>query len=74
LAEDSAWILWLGTEPVFRGRGLGRALTQALLRCFADHGCHQVLLNVTANNQEAIRLYGQLGFKMLYRMCYYVSK
>ena len=52
----------LGTTPEHRGQGLGRALMLAALRGFRAAGLHRAYLEVTAQNEGAIRLYRRLGF------------
>lgn len=52
----------LGIAPEHRGRGLGSCL---LLRCldgFREAGLRRVFLEVTAQNDGAMRLYRRLGF------------
>jgi len=45
------------------GLGLGRALTEACVRCAKDAGYAQLELNVVADNQRAISLYREFGFE-----------
>jgi N-acetylglutamate synthase len=45
-----------------RGRGLGRAVTEALLGFSASNGAHHAFLQVDATNAAAIRLYSRQGF------------
>jgi len=52
----------VGIDPAAQGTGLGRALTRAGLRHLADHGVHEVLLYVEADNERAVRLYSRDGF------------
>jgi len=52
----------LGITAGHRGRGLGTALLFRALEGFRDAGLTRVYLEVTANNQGAIRLYRRLGF------------
>jgi ribosomal protein S18 acetylase RimI-like enzyme len=73
LAEDSAWILWLGTHPAFRRRGLARAMLRTVLRVFQSYGCSKVLLSTYSTNAPAINLYKSHGFRTVYRMLYYVA-
>jgi ribosomal protein S18 acetylase RimI-like enzyme len=61
----------LGVLPHHRGRGLGRALLMKALYGFRDAGLGRAFLEVTAQNESAIRLYRQLGFrcrKTIYKM------
>ena len=52
----------LGTTPEHRGQGLGRALMAAALSGFRAAGLCRAYLEVTAQNEGAIRLYRHLGF------------
>jgi len=53
----------LGVVPAYRGRGLGEALMQQALHGFARAGLGRAFLEVTAQNDAAIRLYRRLGFR-----------
>ena len=53
----------LGIVPDFRDRGLGSSLLLRSLHGFRDSGVERVYLEVTAENQGAIRLYERLGFR-----------
>lgn len=45
------------------GLGLGKALTAACIQCARDAGYLQLELNVVADNERAIALYKDMGFK-----------
>jgi ribosomal protein S18 acetylase RimI-like enzyme len=53
----------LGVTTPHRGRGLGQALLLQALAGFQKAGLHHALLEVTAQNDGAIRLYRRLGFR-----------
>ncbi len=53
----------LGILPGWRGRGLGEALLLQALHGFREVGMRRALLEVTAQNEPAIRLYHRLGFR-----------
>jgi ribosomal protein S18 acetylase RimI-like enzyme len=53
----------LGITPSYRGRGLGEALLLQALHGFRRAGLGRALLEVTAQNDGAIRLYRRLGFR-----------
>jgi GNAT superfamily N-acetyltransferase len=53
----------LGILPGLRGRGLGRALLLYALDGFRAEGLGRALLEVTAQNDGAVRLYRRLGFR-----------
>ena len=55
---------WLGTiflAPAWRGQGVGRAITQALMDRLATAGCRTLALVAT---QEGRRLYERMGFEV----------
>ena len=53
----------LGIAPAHRGRGLGTALLLQALHGFRMAGLQRAILEVTAQNEAAIRLYRRLGFR-----------
>lgn len=53
----------VGVLPEYRGRGLGRALVARSLIGFAEAGLGRVYLEVTAENNEAVRMYRSVGFR-----------
>ncbi len=61
----------LGLVPAHRGRGVGSALLLQALHGFRRAGLDRAILEVTAQNEGAIRLYRRLGFrfrKTLYKV------
>jgi len=60
----------IGVTPLHRRRGVGAALIVAALTGFQQVGLPRAYLEVTAQNEPAVRLYRQLGFqrtKTLYK-------
>jgi ribosomal protein S18 acetylase RimI-like enzyme len=53
----------LGVTPEHRGRGLGTRLLAAALAGFHRHRLARASLEVTAQNEGALRLYQRLGFR-----------
>ena len=53
----------LGIVPEHRGHGLGTALLLQAMHGFRRAGLQRVILEVTAQNAGAIRLYRRLGFR-----------
>jgi ribosomal protein S18 acetylase RimI-like enzyme len=53
----------LGVAPAARGRGMGEALLLQALHGFRRAGLGRALLEVTARNDAALRLYRRLGFR-----------
>ena len=69
-SHKHAGIQNVGIAPAHRGRGLGTALITAALHGFRQAGLQRAYLEVTAQNDRAVRLYTQLGFqrtKTLYK-------
>jgi ribosomal protein S18 acetylase RimI-like enzyme len=63
LAHKIGAIQNVGITPQHRGRGVGSALISAALTGFQQAGIARVYLEVTAQNDRAVRLYKQLGFR-----------
>ncbi|MCB1954820.1 MAG: N-acetyltransferase [Rhodocyclaceae bacterium] len=61
--EHSVYVL-----DAARGRGLGRALMQALLARAADAGLHVMVGGIEAGNQASLALHRALGFRETARM------
>jgi len=53
----------LGVVPAHRGLGLGTALLLKALHGFRQSGLTQAALEVTAQNEAAVRLYRRFGFR-----------
>jgi GNAT superfamily N-acetyltransferase len=53
----------LGITPQHRGQGLGEALLLQSLHGFRRYGLGKAMLEVTAQNEVAIRLYRRVGFR-----------
>ncbi len=53
----------LGVTPTHRGRGVGTRLLYQAMRGFQASGLRFVILEVTAQNIGAVRLYHRLGFR-----------
>jgi ribosomal protein S18 acetylase RimI-like enzyme len=53
----------VGVVPAYRGRGLGTALVLKALHAFRNGGLALGRLEVTADNEAAVRLYRKLGFR-----------
>lgn len=65
LIDNRGWgaIQNLGVVPDHRAKGLGRALLMQALVGFAQVGANRALLEVTAHNESAIRMYRGVGFR-----------
>jgi ribosomal protein S18 acetylase RimI-like enzyme len=53
----------VGITPAHRGRGVGTALISAALVGFQQVGLQRAYLEVTAQNERAVRLYKHLDFR-----------
>jgi len=53
----------LGVTPAHRGKGLGSALLLQALAGFRQAGLEKAMLEVTAQNDGAVRLYRKHGFR-----------
>ncbi|MEY4964493.1 MAG: hypothetical protein RL274_76 [Pseudomonadota bacterium] len=72
VAGDEAEILTLAVAPAARGRGLGRALLQAVITKAGEMGANSMFLEVGVDNPAAMSLYAGLGFsKVGTRKAYY---
>jgi ribosomal protein S18 acetylase RimI-like enzyme len=61
-AED-CWLEDLYVSDRARGRGIGRALTEAVIERARERGCRRVELDVNSENPAALALYRSLGFE-----------
>jgi GNAT superfamily N-acetyltransferase len=61
------------THPDHRGRGLGRALVDGLLRWGAARGAELSYLQMLETNAAARRLYDRFGFQKTYHYWYRIS-
>lgn len=60
---DEAWVQSIAVRGDAQGRGIGRALLEALLAEAARRGARRTLLEVAADNARAQRLYAMYGFE-----------
>jgi glycosyltransferase involved in cell wall biosynthesis/ribosomal protein S18 acetylase RimI-like enzyme len=58
-----AELLSIVVRPGHRGSGLGRRLVEALFDVFADRGVSEAKVVVASENEDAIRLYTETGFR-----------
>lgn len=55
-------------SPSARGRGLGRALMQAVETHAATHGAHQMIAGISGENAQAQRFHAALGYVEIARV------
>ena len=63
LEDGCAYINFLGVLPAHRGRGVGRRLLEQGAHRARLAGKRRLVLEVAANNRQAIRLYRKSGFR-----------
>jgi ribosomal protein S18 acetylase RimI-like enzyme len=61
--EKSGWIVTLGVDPKFMGRGVGRALGKRLLSHFKKVGCRDVYTSVQWDSTDLLAFFKSIGFK-----------
>ena len=74
LERNAAGLYDVVVESQMRGRGLGRALIQGLLRWAAEQGAQNTDLQVTGGNHVAQALYASLGFEPIYGYHYRIGR
>jgi len=62
---EDAQVMTVGTAVEHQGRGIGRALLDALVERAREVGATSVLLEVRVDNEPALRLYERAGFERL---------
>ena len=62
VAFDVGHITQICVDPQWKGRRVGYELMRRSLNALLHNGCRRASLTVTSSNEEAIRLYRQLGF------------
>ena len=63
VAFDVGHITQICVDPAMKGIGAGYEMLRRSLEALARSGCRRVSLTVTADNDEAIRLYERVGFR-----------
>jgi ribosomal protein S18 acetylase RimI-like enzyme len=56
------WLSYLGVDPDYRCRGLGRAIVEAAEARLRALGCPKINLQVRSSNEAAMEFYRQIGF------------
>ncbi|MDR1272358.1 MAG: tRNA (adenosine(37)-N6)-threonylcarbamoyltransferase complex dimerization subunit type 1 TsaB [Clostridiales Family XIII bacterium] len=62
LIHGEGHVMNVAVQPAFRGKGIGRALFDALLTEAGNRGAGDVTLEVREGNEQAIRFYESFGF------------
>jgi ribosomal protein S18 acetylase RimI-like enzyme len=71
--QEFATLMDIHVAENWRGRGVGTAISAALLSIARRNGAETAWLNVLANNGPAVRTYARLGFETLYEYWYRVK-
>jgi GNAT superfamily N-acetyltransferase len=61
--DDRRWLIAMWADPGARGRGVGRALVEAIAAFALDAGSHELFLQVLEGNDAAASLYRSCGFE-----------
>jgi ribosomal protein S18 acetylase RimI-like enzyme len=56
------WLLWLGVDPRWKRRGIGRRLVHRLTEIFIQENARMILVDTDADNDDAIRFFRSEGF------------
>jgi mycothiol synthase len=59
---DAGFLAWVGVDPAYRGRGLGRAVTARAVTQFVEEGLSPVILETDDERLPAMATYLGLGF------------
>ncbi|KAB2968782.1 MAG: GNAT family N-acetyltransferase [Thermoanaerobaculia bacterium] len=63
IEEPCGWIEVIGVDPEHAGRGVGRALADAILQRYRERGVRLVRTMVDATMPEVERFFAQVGFE-----------
>lgn len=70
LAEGHAWLQGIRTDEAFRGRGLGKALTEASLERSWAEGARRVGLSTYIDNSTSMHIVESFGFRRVASFVY----
>ena len=71
LSDRRGYIASVGVVQAVRGHGLGRRLMEIVIQRLIDKGARRIALHVRHDNQAAIHLYANLGFKEIETVPHY---
>jgi ribosomal protein S18 acetylase RimI-like enzyme len=58
------WVYYLGVDPAYQRKGLGRQMMEAIEKKIHGMGCPKINLQVRTDNLKAMKFYERIGFKM----------
>lgn len=60
--ERSGWIEMIEVDPKLMGKGIGKTLGEALVRCFRDEGIKEAYTTVQWDSGDLISFFKSIGF------------
>jgi len=72
--KGSYFVANVAVHPNYRGRGIGKQLTERAIRHVREHQGNQVYLQVREDNEIAIQIYRNLGFEEFSRRTMWVFR
>ncbi len=61
--EEVGWIRIVGIDPAYQGKGVGKALGEALMKYFGERGITKVRTTVEWDSGDLIAYFRTLGFE-----------
>jgi ribosomal protein S18 acetylase RimI-like enzyme len=58
------WVNYLGVDPAYQRKGLGRQMMEAIEKKILAMGCPKINLMIRTDNLGAVEFYKKIGFKM----------
>lgn len=57
------WVNYVGVDPAYRKKGLGRQMMEAIEKRLLDRGCPKLNFQVVVDNTQATGFYERIGYK-----------
>jgi ribosomal protein S18 acetylase RimI-like enzyme len=58
------WVYYLGVDPAYQRKGLGRQMMEAIDKKIRTMGCPKINLQIRTDNLGAVKFYEKIGYKM----------
>jgi ribosomal protein S18 acetylase RimI-like enzyme len=58
------WVYYLGVDPAYQRKGLGRQMMEAIEKKILAMGCPKINLMIRTDNLGAVDFYKKIGYKM----------